>query len=93
MQNTRWAPYVILGIGVTVVSWSAVLIREADAPALVIASYRLVLAALPVGTLALIQQRRAPEPITSSSLRPTQPGWMCGIHGGSPIPSGASRPW
>ena len=70
MRNTRWAQYAILGVGVTAVSWSAVLIREADAPALVIASYRLVLAALPVGTLALIQQRRAPEPVSTSSLGP-----------------------
>ena len=70
MQQMRWAPYAVLAIGVTAVSWSAVLIREADAPALVIASYRMVLAALPVGTLALIQQRRAPEPISTSSLRP-----------------------
>lgn len=70
MQHTRWTPYAVLGVGVTAVSWSAILIREADAPALVIAAYRLVLAAIPVATFALIQQRRAPEPASTSTLGP-----------------------
>jgi drug/metabolite transporter (DMT)-like permease len=42
---------------VVAVSCAAVLIREADAPALVIAAYRLGLAAVPTGTLALTTGR------------------------------------
>jgi drug/metabolite transporter (DMT)-like permease len=42
---------------VVAVSCAAVLIREADAPALVIAAYRLGLAAVPTGTLALATGR------------------------------------
>ena len=60
--------FLALGIGVVAVSWSAIIIREAEAPVLVIASYRMVLAALPVGALALIQQRRVPEPISRSTV-------------------------
>jgi drug/metabolite transporter (DMT)-like permease len=48
----------VLFIGVAAVSSAAVLIREADAPALVIAAYRLGLAALPTGALALAAGRR-----------------------------------
>ena len=70
MGDTRLAPYAVLGIGVVAVSWSAIIIREAEAPVLVIASYRMVLASLPVGALALIQQRRAPEPISRSTVGP-----------------------
>jgi drug/metabolite transporter (DMT)-like permease len=49
--------YLVLASGVVAVSWAAVLIREADAPALVIAAYRLGLAALPAGALALTTGR------------------------------------
>ncbi len=70
----RWQAYAVLGVGVAAVSWAAILVREADAPALVIASYRLVLAALPMGALALWQsfprKDRAPEPVTTKSIRP-----------------------
>jgi drug/metabolite transporter (DMT)-like permease len=66
----RWQAYAILGVGVAAVSWAAILVREADAPAMVIASYRLILAAMPMGALAVWQQRRAPEPITTNSVRP-----------------------
>ena len=70
MTDQRWLPYSALGVGVLAISWSAILIREAQAPVLIIACYRMVLAGLPMGTLALIQQRRAPEPITTSSVAP-----------------------
>jgi drug/metabolite transporter (DMT)-like permease len=50
-------PYLVLAIGVGAISSAAVLIREADAPALVIAAYRLGLAALPTGSLALARSR------------------------------------
>jgi drug/metabolite transporter (DMT)-like permease len=70
MRHRRLPAYAVLGTGVLAVSWAAILVREADAPALVIASYRLGLAALPVGTLALWQQRRAPEAITRATIWP-----------------------
>lgn len=68
MKETGWAPYSVLFIGVVAVSWSAILIRQADAPALIIGSYRMVFAAVPVGALALVQQRRAPEAVGGSAL-------------------------
>jgi drug/metabolite transporter (DMT)-like permease len=70
MGTQRWQAYVVLGIGVSAVSWAAILVREAQAPALVIAAYRLVLAALPVGALALYQQRRKPEPVSRATIGP-----------------------
>jgi drug/metabolite transporter (DMT)-like permease len=70
MNDRRLLAYAVLGIGVLAVSWAAVLVREADAPALVIASYRLGLAALPVGALAVWQQRRVPEAITRATVWP-----------------------
>jgi drug/metabolite transporter (DMT)-like permease len=57
MQEGRFNAYSVLAIGVVAVSCAAVLIREADAPALVIAAYRLGLAAVPAGTLALATGR------------------------------------
>jgi len=53
VQQGRSHAYPVLAIGVVAVSCAAVLIREADAPALVIAAYRLGLAAVPTGALAL----------------------------------------
>jgi drug/metabolite transporter (DMT)-like permease len=74
MAPSRWRAYAILGCGVVAVSWSAILVREADAPALVIASYRLILAAVPMGALALWRsfprKDRAPEPITTKAIWP-----------------------
>ena len=57
MQQGRSYAYPVLAIGVAAVSWAAILIREADAPALVIAAYRLGLAAVPTGALALATSR------------------------------------
>ncbi len=70
MTERRWPPYAVLGVGVLAVSWSAILIREAAAPVLIIACYRMALAGLPMGALALIQQRRAPEPLSAASSAP-----------------------
>jgi drug/metabolite transporter (DMT)-like permease len=53
VEQGRSHAYPVLAIGVVAVSCAAVLIREADAPALVIAAYRLGLAAVPTGALAL----------------------------------------
>ena len=58
MQQGRSYAYPVLAVGVAAVSWAAILIREADAPALVIAAYRLGLAAVPTGALALATGRR-----------------------------------
>jgi drug/metabolite transporter (DMT)-like permease len=58
VQRGRPSAHLVLFIGVAAVSSAAVLIREADAPALVIAAYRLGLAALPTGALALATGRR-----------------------------------
>lgn len=58
MQHGKSSAHLVLFIGVAAVSSAAVLIREADAPALVIAAYRLGLAALPTGALALAAGRR-----------------------------------
>ena len=69
-MTRRWQAYAILGVGVAAVSWAAILVREAHAPAMIIASYRLILAGVPMGALALWQQRRAPEPITTKSIWP-----------------------
>ena len=58
MQRGRSPAHLVLFLGVAAVSSAAVLIREADAPALVIAAYRLGLAALPMGALAVATGRR-----------------------------------
>jgi drug/metabolite transporter (DMT)-like permease len=58
VQQGRSYAYPVLAVGVAAVSWAAILIREADAPALVIAAYRLGLAAVPTGALALATGRR-----------------------------------
>ena len=70
MTERPWAPYVVLLIGVSAVSFSAILIREATAPFLVIAGYRLVFASVPVGALAIWQHRRSPEPLFTDTLVP-----------------------
>ena len=68
MKEGNALPYSVLFVGVIAVSWSAILIREADAPALVIGAYRMVFAGVPMGALALAQQRRAPEPLAGTVL-------------------------
>jgi drug/metabolite transporter (DMT)-like permease len=68
MTERPWLPYTVLLIGVAAVSWSAILIREATAPFLIIACYRLALASVPVGAMALIQSRRSPEPFVMNTF-------------------------
>lgn len=70
MTERAWLPYAVLGVGVVALSWSAILIREAQAPALIIASYRMGLAALPMGTLAVIQRQRTREPKSATTIGP-----------------------
>ena len=67
MTAKGWA-YVALGVGVAAISWSAILIREAEAPFLVIGASRMVLAGVPMGALALVQQRRAPQRLSLPTL-------------------------
>jgi len=58
VQHGKSSAHLVLFIGVAAVSSAAILIREAAAPALVIASYRLGLAALPTGALVLATGHR-----------------------------------
>jgi drug/metabolite transporter (DMT)-like permease len=65
-SSTRRVPtYVGLTMGVTAVSFAAVLVREASAPALVVAAYRLGLATLVLVPVTLVVGRRQ-----VASLRP-----------------------
>ncbi|MPZ48250.1 MAG: EamA family transporter [Dehalococcoidia bacterium] len=57
MQAQRF-DYVVLAIGVAAVSTAAVLIREAAAPALVIAAYRLMFASAPLLVIAGVRRAR-----------------------------------
>jgi drug/metabolite transporter (DMT)-like permease len=57
-MNARAFDYAILGIGVAAVSTAAVLIREADAPAMVIAASRVALASPPLLLLAGLRRDR-----------------------------------
>lgn len=70
MEDNGWLPYAALGLGVFAISWSAILIREAPAPALVIGCLRMAFAGAPMGALALVQQRRAPQPVPMSTVGP-----------------------
>ncbi len=57
----RWAPFVVLGVGLLAISFGAILARLAQAEgvsSLVVASWRLGLAALLVTPIALLQARR-----------------------------------
>lgn len=69
MAGKGWA-YVALGVGAAAISWSAIIIREAEAPALVIGAYRMVIAGLPMGALAAVQHRRAPEQLAAGLAVP-----------------------
>jgi drug/metabolite transporter (DMT)-like permease len=81
MEREGSKVYPVLAIGVAAVSCAAVLIREADAPALVIAAYRLGLAAAPAGALALTTGRgRASE--DGSPAWPVLAGAFLALHFG-----------
>jgi drug/metabolite transporter (DMT)-like permease len=49
--------YAVLALGVCAVSTGAVLVRQADAPPLVIAAYRMVLASAPLLAIAVVKRR------------------------------------
>ena len=65
-----WLWYGVLSIGVIGISWSAIFIREADAPALAIGWWRMALSGAPMGALALLHHRRSREPLTRESFAP-----------------------
>jgi len=52
-DKRSWQPYLVLALGVLAVSWAAIFIRLATAPALVTGAYRLTLASLILTPLAL----------------------------------------
>jgi len=52
-SKPHWPPYLVLALGVLAVSWAAIFIRIAAAPALVIGAYRLALASFILTPLAL----------------------------------------
>src|ERR687892_429303 len=53
----RALDFAVLALGIAAVSTAAVLIREADAPVLAIAAYRLAFASLPLLALAAVRRR------------------------------------
>ena len=57
-KNARFNPYIALTTGVIAISTGAILVRLADAPSLVIAAYRVGLAALILIPLAIHTSRR-----------------------------------
>jgi len=66
-----WLPFVVLGLGLLVISFGAVLARLAQAesvPSLVVATWRLGLAAIVVTPLALIHGRRELLALTRQQL-------------------------
>lgn len=66
-----------LVVGVVAVSFAALFIRLAQAPPLAIASYRLVLAALPVLLLALWRRWDELRSLTAAELRATVVSGLC----------------
>ncbi len=58
MAKARGFDYAMLAIGVLAVSTAAIIIREADAPSLVIAAYRLVLASVPMLAFSAYRRER-----------------------------------
>lgn len=63
--------YLILALGVVSVSFAAIFIRLADAPPLVIAAYRLSLAALLIGPVAWIRSRAELRRLIKNNLAMT----------------------
>lgn len=58
--------YAVLLLGVVAVSWAAIFVRLANAPALSIAAYRLLFAAVPVGLFALVYRRDTLRPLPAA---------------------------
>ena len=62
-----------LSFGVVALGWAAILIRLAEAPPLSIAAYRMLFAAVPAASLALLRHRRELRAIPSRDWR-----WLVG---------------
>ena len=79
----RFPPLLILSAGVLAVSGSAILIRlaQAEAPSLVIAAWRLLLATLLLLPLALLRRRREITALSGADFRLCMlSGIMLGVH-------------
>ncbi len=63
---TSAKPYLVLMLGVLSVSFAAIFIRIAEAPPLVIATYRLVIASAILGPFALVRSGRLPKRLSKS---------------------------
>jgi len=81
-MSKRGFDLAILALGVAAVSTAAVLIREADAPSLVIAAYRLVLASLPLLLLAGVRRQRVLPATRSLVLLTLLSGVFLALHFG-----------
>jgi drug/metabolite transporter (DMT)-like permease len=68
MNGNGWLAYAVLMVGVIGISWSAIFIRGADAPALTIGFYRMLISGVPMGALAVWYHRRSPEPTTRHAM-------------------------
>ena len=83
MLGTRphWQPYLVLGLGVFTVSWAAIFIRIAAAPALVTGASRLTLASLILTPLTLWRNGRELRQISRADLRMLiLSGVLLGLH-------------
>lgn len=74
-MQARPFDYAILAAGVCAVSTAAIFIREADAPALVIAAFRLGLASIPLIATSFVRQR----PVLASTLPRTLLNMLSGV--------------
>jgi len=87
----RWLPFLVLGIGLIAVSFGAILARLAQAegvPSLVVASWRLGLAALLVTPVALLQARGELLSLNRCQLTMTvAAGFFLALHFGTWITS------
>lgn len=63
---TSAKPYLVLMLGVLSVSFAAIFIRIAEAPPLVIATYRLVIASAILGPFALVRSGGLPKRLSKS---------------------------
>ncbi len=83
MSQTRpsWLPFVVLALGVIAVSWGAILVRLAAAPALVVGAYRLVMASLILTPLALYRNGQELRRLTRHDLGlMIVSGFFLGLH-------------
>jgi drug/metabolite transporter (DMT)-like permease len=83
MSRSRpaWLPFLILALGVIAVSWGAILVRLAAAPALVVGAYRLVMASLILTPIALYRNGQELRRLTGHDLGlMIASGFFLGLH-------------